>query len=169
MNWNPSRANQTALQTQFPVTSFWKLKGLCLLLNCNNNFNRNENCQNLIIKLEISLLNDTVTKFSSNTFSLLCFSSHFSLIWFAPSIFAPSHKTKSADILFCKDTNLIKFEPKSLFPDCPISVSFMCGHARFSPQGSPASLLPRLLPPRGLQSWALESHHFYTVKDTVIH
>ena len=93
----------------------------------------------------------------------MCFSSHFSHIWFAPSIFAPSHKTKSADILFCKDTNLIKFEPKSLFPDCPISVSFMCGHARFSPQGSPASLLPRLLPPRGLQSWTQESHHFYTI------
>ena len=108
-------------------------------------------------------MNNTVTKFSSYTFSLLCFSSHFSLIWFAPSIFAPSHKTKSADILFCKDTNLIKFEPKSLFPDCPISVSFMCGHARFSPQGSPASALPRLLPPRGLQSWTLESHHFYTI------
>jgi len=117
-------------------------------------------------------LNNTVIKFSSYTFSLLCFSSHFSLIWFAPSIFASSHKTKSADNLFCKDTNLIKFEPKSLFPDCPISVSFMCGHARFSPQGSPASLLPRLLPlgdfRAGLKRatisvhYTLQSIHLYT-------
>ena len=125
-----------------------------------------------MIKLEESLLNNTVTNFSNYTISLFCFSSHLTLIWFAPSIFAPSHKTQSAEILLCKDTNLLKFEPKSLFPDCPISVSFMCGHARFSPQGSPASLLPRLLPPRGLQSWALESHHsytLYTAKYTAIH